>query len=143
MRFVKEAPPLPVTRPLRILAVDDQSFMRRLIGIELNQNGNKVELAGSGSEALEIIQKSPPFDVVLVDRLMPIMDGFHTARQILRIAREKMPVIILMSAEVSGTEIQMANALGIHHVLEKPIHLRDVINVWMENQKLSKKNIAP
>jgi CheY-like chemotaxis protein len=58
----------------RVLIVDDNSDVRRLYAIGLNQRGFEVKLAANGAEALERIVAEKP-DIVLLDWLMPLMDG--------------------------------------------------------------------
>src|ERR1043165_1210448 len=59
---------------LRVLIVEDNSDVRRLYAIGLNQRGYEVKLAATGAEAVERIQDERP-DVILLDWLMPLMDG--------------------------------------------------------------------
>jgi CheY-like chemotaxis protein len=59
---------------MRVLIVEDNSDVRRLYAIGLNQRGYEVKLAANGAEAVERIQDERP-DVILLDWLMPLMDG--------------------------------------------------------------------
>src|SRR5436309_7039819 len=59
---------------LRVLIVEDNSDVRRLYAIGLNQRGFEVKLAANGAEAVERIKEERP-DVILLDWLMPLMDG--------------------------------------------------------------------
>ena len=59
---------------LRVLIVEDNSDVRRLYAIGLNQHGYEVKLAANGAEAVERIKEERP-DVILLDWLMPLMDG--------------------------------------------------------------------
>jgi CheY-like chemotaxis protein len=63
-----------VTRP-KILIVEDDSDVRRLYAIGLNQRGFEVKLAANGAEAVERIASGEKPDVILLDWLMPLMDG--------------------------------------------------------------------
>src|SRR5436305_15103935 len=69
----KPAPRRPVAKP-RVLIVDDNSDVRRLYAIGLNQRGFEVKLAANGAEAVERIS-SERRDVILLDWVMPLMDG--------------------------------------------------------------------
>ena len=62
-----------MTRP-RILIVEDNSDVRRLYAIGLNQRGYEVKLAANGAEAVERIEAEKP-DFILLDWLMPLMNG--------------------------------------------------------------------
>lgn len=63
-----------MTRP-KILIVEDDSDARRLYAIGLNQRGFEVKLAANGAEAVERITGGEKPDVILLDWLMPLMDG--------------------------------------------------------------------
>lgn len=63
-----------MTRP-KILIVEDDSDVRRLYAIGLNQRGFEVKLAANGAEAVERIASGEKPDVILLDWLMPLMDG--------------------------------------------------------------------
>lgn len=64
----------PVSKP-KILIVEDNSDVRRLYAIGLNQRGYEVKLAANGAEAVERISSGEKPDVILLDWLMPLMDG--------------------------------------------------------------------
>src|SRR5881392_3573394 len=70
---MKSALPAEMAKP-RVLIVEDESDVRRLYAIGLNQRGFEVKLAANGAEAVERISSERP-DVVLLDWLMPLMDG--------------------------------------------------------------------
>ena len=63
-----------VTRP-KILIVEDDADVRRLYAIGLNQRGFEVKLAANGAEAVERISRGEKPDIILLDWLMPLMDG--------------------------------------------------------------------
>jgi len=63
-----------VNRP-KILIVEDNADVRRLYAIALNQRGFEVKLAANGAEAVERISSGEKPDVILLDWLMPLMDG--------------------------------------------------------------------
>ncbi len=79
----------------RVLIVEDNSDVRRLYAIGLNQRGYEVKLAANGAEAVERIESEKP-DIILLDWLMPLMDG----REVLdRLSRERslpgIPIIVI------------------------------------------------
>lgn len=79
----------------RILIVEDNSDVRRLYAIGLNQRGFEVKLAANGAEAVERIESERP-DIVLLDWLMPLMDGGEVLD---RLSRERnvplIPIIVI------------------------------------------------
>ena len=78
----------------RVLIVDDNSDVRRLYAIGLNQRGFEVKLAANGAEALERIVDEKP-DIVLLDWLMPLMDGGELLDRIGNNNGHSIPVIVI------------------------------------------------
>ena len=76
---------------LRVLLVEDDADVRRLYAIGLNQRGYEVRLAANGAEAVERIHEEPP-DVILLDWLMPLMDGGEV---LARVATDGIPIIVI------------------------------------------------
>jgi class 3 adenylate cyclase/CheY-like chemotaxis protein len=87
-----------VARPSRILVVDDSPQNRRLLEAVLSPRGHSVSGAASGRAALDLIAAEPP-DLVLLDIVMPEMDGYEVCR-ILRAdpATQMLPIIMLTSS---------------------------------------------
>ncbi len=77
---------------VRVLVVDDEENIRLLFKEELEEEDYEVETASNGMEALEKI-KSVPFDVVVLDIKMPVMDGIQTLNAIKNINKDQ-PVIL-------------------------------------------------
>jgi CheY-like chemotaxis protein len=78
----------------KVLIVEDNSDVRRLYAIGLNQRGFEVKLAANGAEALERIMAERP-DIVLLDWLMPLMDGGELLDRIRGRGIEEIPVIVI------------------------------------------------
>src|SRR5436309_13359051 len=75
----------------KVLIVDDNSDVRRLFAIGLNQHGFEVKLAANGAEAVERIQEEQP-DVIVLDWLMPLMDGGEVLS---RVSTNGIPIIVI------------------------------------------------
>ena len=78
----------------KVLIVEDNSDVRRLYAIGLNQRGFEVKLAANGAEAVERIGVEKP-DVLLLDWLMPLMDGDEVLSRIASRDSRLMPVIVI------------------------------------------------
>jgi CheY-like chemotaxis protein len=78
----------------KVLIVEDNSDVRRLYAIGLNQRGYEVKLAANGAEAVERISVEKP-DVVLLDWLMPLMDGGEVLRKLSENGNRSVPVIVI------------------------------------------------
>lgn len=112
--------PSTAKSPSSILVVDDEPSMLRYLRMLLEVESYKVETVGSGFAAMERVQRNPAPDVVLLDLLMPQMDGMQTLEQ-LRQLRPGLKVIMLTCANDPRKAVQ-AIRLGAHDYLTKPFH---------------------
>ena len=103
----------------RVLIVDDNSDIRRLYAIGLNQRGFEVKLAANGAEALERIVDEKP-DVVLLDWLMPLMDGGELLDRIGNDNGHSIPVIVISGQGTVARAVEAGQA-GAFDFLEKLI----------------------
>jgi CheY-like chemotaxis protein len=105
--------------PATVLVVDDEIHMRRLAARILELAGYTVLEAASGSEALSIIEETPP-DVITCDISMPGMSGFEFLAALKAIpSGAKIPVIML-TALGQSKDISRATALGAAAYISKP-----------------------
>ena len=102
----------------RVLIVDDNSDIRRLYAIGLNQRGFEVKLAANGAEALERIVDEKP-DIVLLDWLMPLMDGGELLDRI----GSPIPVIV-----ISGQPAPQTLDPRILAWLTKPVTVDELVH---------------
>jgi two-component system, OmpR family, KDP operon response regulator KdpE len=112
-----------VTKP-RILIVEDDADVRRLYAIGLNQRGYEVKLAATGAEAIERFAIERP-DVVLLDWLMPLMDGAEVLDRLNLVnGRPAIPVIV-----VSGQPAPTAGMLDprVRCWLTKPVTIDELV----------------
>jgi CheY-like chemotaxis protein len=104
----------------QVLVVDDNPLSRKLLNDILSAEGYSVRYAASGSEALSAIAEEPP-DVILLDIMMPGMDGFEVVRRLRADKRIHMPPIVMVTAlDDEGSRARLA-ASGVNDVLTKPI----------------------
>lgn len=103
-----------------ILAVEDEPVMAELLRTALSEEGHQVSMAGDGQQALRIA-KSTSFDLIVLDLMLPRMDGFMVARQ-LRQARVQTPVLVL-TARDANADIVRALDSGADDYLTKPFSL--------------------
>ena len=89
---------------LKILVVDDESRMRKLVGDFLTKNGYEVLEAGDGQEALDIFYRQKDLALVVLDVMMPKVDGWQVCREIR--AGSKVPVIMLTARGDERDELQ-------------------------------------
>jgi len=116
------------TGGISVLVVDDQAMIRRLVAIELNKDAIDVQQCASGKEAIERA-KTQHFDVILMDRLMPVMNGIETTVR-LRSEIEKPLVIFIMSSDVHPDDVALCKRAGANAVMEKPIKVLKFKELW-------------
>ena len=109
--------------PKKLLIIEDDSNIRELLRLYLEQEGYSIETAQDGAEGLRAFKRTHP-DLVLLDLMMPVMDGMQVMREIR--ASAKTPVIMLTAKgetfdKVAGLE------LGADDYITKPFEMREVI----------------
>ena len=102
---------------LKILMVDDEERMRKLVNDFLTYKGFSVVEAGDGEEALEIFFAQKDIALILLDVMMPIMDGWEVLKTIRKYS--KVPVIMLTARSEERDELQGFN-LGVDEYISKP-----------------------
>jgi len=104
----------------RVLVVDDEDRIRRLMEAYLTPLGYEVIFAENGEEALEKVREKPP-DVILLDIMMPKMDGFETARRLKENEETKIIPIVMVTALKEVEDRVKALEVGADDFLSKPI----------------------
>src|SRR6202045_729816 len=102
----------------RILVIDDEPSIRKYLGTLLEVDGYKVDSVSSGPEAIEKIESGDRPDFIILDVLMPEMNGLETLKQLMQIDRSLNVVMLSCSNEV-GTVVE-AIRLGAQDYLTKP-----------------------
>lgn len=105
-----------------MLVVDDDPDIRELLFTALEDEGFEVVPAGNGQEALAIIKTFRP-DVIILDLMMPVMDGWQFAAE-LRALDEDIPLVLLSAAHDLRTH---AKALSAAEIIEKPFDLSELL----------------
>ncbi len=105
-----------------VLAVDDEAGILRLMKLELTGQGFRVITAGSGEEALRLVEEQRP-DVVLLDIIMPQMTGLEVMRRL----REQMNTpVIMVTAKDSDSDKVRGLELGADDYIVKPFSLEEL-----------------
>lgn len=107
----------------KILVVDDDPAQLRLVEQILTSHGYEVVKAGSGQEAIRIVYERKP-DLVLLDVMMPEIDGWQTCRLIREVS--DMPVIMLTGKRNSEEDIVRGLECGADEYLAKPVGNREL-----------------
>lgn len=101
----------------KILVVDDESRMRKLVRDFLTRNDYEVIEAGDGSEALDLFFEEKNIDLILLDVMMPKLDGWEVCKEIR--AYSKVPIIMLTAKADEKDELQ-GFRLGVDEYISKP-----------------------
>ena len=102
---------------IKILVVDDEARMRKLVKDFLSVKGYKVVEAADGEEAISLFMEQKDIKLILLDVMMPKMDGFETLKLIRQYS--DLPVIMLTARSEERDELQGFN-LGVDEYITKP-----------------------
>lgn len=102
---------------LKILVVDDESRMRKLVRDFLEREGFQVLEAGDGMQAMELFYEDKDIALLILDVMMPRMDGWQVVREIRRTS--KVPIIMLTAKGEERDELQ-GFELGVDEYISKP-----------------------
>jgi len=120
----------------RVLLVDDETNIRKMIGALLQSEGFETADAANGSAALTVVEREAP-DAILLDLMMPGgPDGLATLEQLKRLAPH-VPVV-MMSGKASLTDAVRATKLGAFQFLEKPLTPEGVVTTLRAALELSR-----
>lgn len=109
------------TGPVRVLIVEDVSDLRDFYAILLREEGYEVACACDGADALRWLSWQP--DVVLLDLMMPVMDGYEFYARMRNLPGEHPPVIV-----VSAVTPSRAALPGVHATLPKPFDFTQLLH---------------
>lgn len=102
---------------LKILVVDDESRIRKLVKDFLNKSGYEVLEAGDGEEALLMYAQNPDISLILLDVMMPKMDGWDVCKEIRK--ESKVPIVML-TARADEMDELLGFRLGVDEYITKP-----------------------
>ena len=121
---------------LHILLVEDNELNMEIAEFMLRNEGADVTKAWNGRKAVEIFEKSRPdeFDVILIDIMMPVMNGYEAARMIRSMDREDAKVIpiIAMTANAFTEDKLRAKEAGMNEHIAKPVDTKQLVKIICE-----------
>ncbi len=106
---------------VRVLIVEDAPDLREFYGILLREEGFDVASAENGAEALERLAWDP--DVILLDLMMPVMDGYEFYDRLRSLPGEKPAVIVLSAVAPRRSDLP-----GVHAIVPKPFDLAQLVH---------------
>ncbi len=111
-----------------VLTIEDQPDIRRLIRMTLEYDGLTVLEAGDGEEGISMARQHMP-DVILLDVMMPGMDGLTVNRTLASDSRLKNIPVVILSALGRTADIQAGLETGVHAYLVKPFSPWELLDV--------------
>jgi len=110
----------------RVLIVDDDPDIVRLVRYNLTHSGYDVQSAGSGREALELVERQPP-DLVVLDVMLPDVDGLEVCRTLRQHASSKHIPILMLTARGEEIDRVVGFELGADDYVSKPFSPRELV----------------
>lgn len=112
--------------PLKVLVCDDERHIVRLIQINLEKQGYQVITAYDGKEGLEKIRSEKP-DLVVLDVMMPYMDGFEVLKNLRREPETENLPVIMLTAKAQDKDVFEGYHYGADMYLTKPFNPNELI----------------
>src|ERR687893_472156 len=109
----------------RVLIVEDDAAMRDMVGYALAEEGLEVEAVADGESALEIFSSSGPFDVVILDIMLPGIDGVTVCKELT--SKSDVPVVML-TARDDETSVVVGLEVGADDYVTKPFSHRELVS---------------
>ena len=118
----------------KVLIVDDD--MRNIFALTkvLSEQGMKVSRADNGQAALDILEKDGNFDILLIDIMMPVMDGYETIKRIRSMSAFKKTPVIALTAKAMKEDRQKCIDAGASDYMAKPLNIEKLLSllrVWL------------
>jgi len=110
----------------RVLIVEDEPDIRDLLGFHLEREGYLVSTARTGADALRQIAASPP-DLVLLDLMLPEVDGLEVCRRLRRESRTTALPIVMLTAKGEETDRVLGLEMGADDYVVKPFSPKEVV----------------
>lgn len=110
----------------KILIVDDEPNIVMTLEYTFKKSNYKVFIARDGQEALDILKTNYP-DVIILDIMMPMVDGFATLEQIRKDENLQHTKVMFLSAKNKESDIEKGLALGADAYLTKPFSIKKVV----------------
>ncbi|GLB49140.1 response regulator transcription factor [Neptunitalea lumnitzerae] len=111
----------------KVLIVDDEPNIVMSLEYTLKRNNFEVFIARDGSEALEILKTNIP-DLVLLDIMMPEVDGYETLKRIRLEEKLNNTKVVFLSAKNKASDIEKGLALGAAKYITKPFSIKKIVS---------------
>lgn len=113
--------------PKKILVVDDENELLKALSIRLKTSGYEVITASDGQEGLEKAKSQSP-DLIVLDILMPKMDGYEVCRMLKFDEKYKSIPVIMLTAKAQDIDKAMGKKVGADDYITKPFETQDLVD---------------
>jgi|WetSurMetagenome_2_1015567.scaffolds.fasta_scaffold895197_1 CheY-like chemotaxis protein len=131
-------PDLKFKENLKVLLVDDNILNQKLLNINLSKLNCIVTVANNGLEGFEYFKKQQ-FDVILMDLMMPVMDGYESSREIRKLENEEKSrgytPIIAFTANTLNNDFEKCLENGMDYLMEKPFNAYKFVEILESFEK--------
>lgn len=112
--------------PPRVLVVEDEPIILRLLQVNLRLQGFEVVACSNGEDALRRAEEHPP-DVAVLDIVLPGIDGFEVCRRLRATAATAEVPVIMVTAQAQAEDRERGYALGVHEYVTKPFEPTELV----------------
>jgi CheY-like chemotaxis protein len=124
----------------KILIIDDDTFLLGIYSVKFQKSGFEVKVAAAGSEAFAILKGGYAPDIILLDLVMPILDGFAVYENIKKENLAPLAVTIMLTNQGLSSDIQRAKELGIQGYIIKATTIpaevvSEALDIFAKNTK--------
>ncbi|MCH7843491.1 MAG: response regulator [Chloroflexi bacterium] len=109
----------------KILVVEDEPSLQKLLQYQLSKIGHEIRVAGDGEQALAMVRSERP-DLVLLDVMLPVMGGFQVLRKLQEDKNTKSIPVIMLSAKGQQHDIAAGLNQGVFDYITKPFNIPDL-----------------
>lgn len=124
----------------KILIIDDDKFLLNMYSIKFDKNGFDVSIATGGADAIDMLKNGLKPDVMLMDLIMPVMDGFTMFEKIKKENLAPDAVCVMLTNQGLLSDINRAKEMGVHGYIVKATTIpsevvEEVIDIYNKNNK--------
>lgn len=111
---------------MRILIADDEPAILMSLDFLMRKEGHHVYVARDGEEAIQLIKQELP-EVIILDIMMPKIDGYGVCQQAKSINSNYQPIVLFISAKIAESDIEKGYEMGADLYIPKPFSNRDLV----------------
>ncbi|MGM0507797.1 MAG: response regulator [Fusobacteriota bacterium] len=112
----------------RVLVLDDEMFTRKILQMNLEKEGNKVDLADDVFMGESLVKRNK-YDLIIVDLILPIQSGFDFIKIIREIEKNKDTDVIILSSKKLKKDLEKASEYNVKKFIKKPFDIKEIIEI--------------